>query len=130
MIQALKKARSQHRRAIELLYEDMCSVIEYRSIVDEKTHITKQKEVIVYENLPCRISFSDSPATDKAGEANKADEKQQKVLLFIAPEITINPGSKIKVLRQGKVTDYNCSGVVAVYTSHQEINLKLFERWC
>ena len=36
-------------------------------------------------------------------------------------------GSKITVTQNGKTTDYCLSGESAVYTSHQEIALELFE---
>ena len=49
------------------------------------------------------------------------------VVLFIAPEVEIPSGSKITVTQNGKTTDYCRSGESAVYTSHKEIALELFE---
>ena len=129
MIQALKRARKLHRKAIELLYEDTCTIIETNQMANKNTHITEQQEFISYKDLPCRISFSDYSEADNATEAKLATEKRQKIVLFIAPEVQIKPGSKIRVARLGRITDYSYAGVAAIYNTHQEVILKLFERW-
>lgn len=49
--------------------------------------------------------------------------------LFTVPEIQIKPGSKIIVTQNGVTTVYSSSGVPAVYPTHQEVILELFEGW-
>lgn len=39
----------------------------------------------------------------------------QAVKLFLSPDITIKPGSKLKVTQTGVTTEYSSSGVPAVY---------------
>ena len=58
----------------------------------------------------------------------------QQVKLFLSPQIKVNAGSKLIVTqkydsREDLVSEFSSSGVPAVYPSHQEISLELFERW-
>ena len=53
----------------------------------------------------------------------------QIVKLIISPDVNINPGSKIIVTNNGKITEYKNSGVPATYSNHQEIMLELFDGW-
>lgn len=58
----------------------------------------------------------------------------QQVKLFLSSQIKVNAGSKLIVTqkydsREDLVTEFSSSGVPAVYSSHQEISLELFERW-
>lgn len=46
--------------------------------------------------------------------------------LFISPDVAIKAGSKIIVTQHGRTTEYSNSGVPAVYPTHQEIMLTLF----
>ncbi len=126
MLAAVKKAREVHKKAIEQFYEDVCNVYEYQSIKNEKTKLTEKREVVILENLPCKISFENTAAT--AGK-EEAAEKEISVKLFLAPNINIKAGSKVIVIHNGETTAYSNSGVSARFFTHQEIELKLFERW-
>ncbi len=126
MLAAVKRAREVHKKAIEQLYEDVCTVCEYQSIKNEKTKLTEKREVVILENLPCKISFENTAAT--AGKEGAA-EQEISVKLFLAPDINIKAGSKVIVTHNGETTDYSNSGVSARFFTHQEIKLKLFERW-
>lgn len=126
MLTALKRAREVHKKAIEQLYEDVCTVYEYQSVKNEKTKLTEKKEVVVLEHLLCKISFENTAATvDK----QVAAEQEVSVKLFLSPDINIKTGSKIVVTHNGETTVYSNSGVSARFFTHQEIELKLFERW-
>lgn len=126
MINKIKTARNAHRAAIEVLYEDVCTIYEYRSVTDDKSKLTSKQEVPVIENQPCKLSFE---STDAAAPIDGANEKAVSVKLFISPDIAVRPGSKIVVTHKGTETAFSNSGVPAVYSGHQEIVLKLFERW-
>lgn len=115
-----------HRKAVESKYDGLCTVYEYKKVKDKTTKLTEEKEVAVLENQPCRVSFVSSRA---ATSQQNAVQQQQKIKLFIAPDIVIKAGSKIVVTQNGVTTAYSNSGVPAVYSSHQEIMLELFERW-
>lgn len=128
MNKALESARKQHRKAIELLYEHTCTVIEYKKVKDPITKTTNSKEVIVLEDQPCKISYS---TVKSATETENATMLQQVVKLFIAPEIVIKEGSKLVVIdkNNNKTESYKNSGVPAIFSSHQEIVLELFKGW-
>ena len=102
-------------------------MLERRDVRDEKTKITrKNEEVPIVENQPCKLSFEKLNAVVQTDTAAK---QTQGTKLFIAPEIKVKPGSKIIVEQNGVTTEYSASGVPAVYLSHAEIMLELFEGW-
>lgn len=114
------------RKAIESLYKGECTVKEFKSVTDPITRITTKKEVTVLENQKCRLSYEKiASATQTTAPATIA----QSIKLFIAPEIVINPGSKIIVTQHGKTTEFKQSGEPALYTNHQEIRLELFKEY-
>ena len=124
MTSAIDRARQLARRAQEKTYEGCCTVTGYEKITDPKTHITEEKDITAYENEPCRVSYSSAPAT---GSSQTADSLEQSIKLFISPDIVIKPGSKISVVQNGRTEAYKQSGKAAVYSTHQEINLDLYE---
>ena len=126
MVKAWEAARKAARRAQEAMYEGRCTIAEYRTVRDERTKLSEEKEAIVWENEPCRLSFETLKA---AGSAGPAAAITQTVKLFLAPEIEVKPGSRITVKQNQVSTDYKSSGVPAVYPTHQEILLELFEGW-
>ena len=127
MVNTLTAAQKAARKAIESTYAGRCSIYERRDLRDEKTKITRKKEeVLVVENQPCKLSFEKLNAVFQTDAAAK---QAQGTKLFIAPEIEVKPSSKIVVEQNGVTTAYSASGVPAVYLSHAEIMLELFEGW-
>lgn len=126
MVSALEAAKKAARKALEATYDGTCTVIEYRDVEDKKTGLSDQEEVAVLEGQPCKLSFE---ALRAAGQTETAASVAQGTKLFLSPEITILPGSKIIVTQNGATGAYSASGIPAVYATHQEIMLELFERW-
>ena len=124
--QWIAKAQKAHRKAVEELYCDVCTIYEQQSVRDPETKKTVRKEVPVLENQPCKISFETITTTS---ESNGAAEQAISVKLFISPDITVKPGSKVVVTHLGEDTAYSNSGVAGKFPTHQEIKLALFERW-
>lgn len=122
----LEHARKMHRQMIEELYEGTCNIFEKCNIKDSDTKITKQKEAVVHKDIACRLSFTKVMPAYKQAEGTK---QEQLVKLFLAPEISVNPGSKIVVTQNGITETYKMSSLAAVYTGHQEIVLEAWERW-
>lgn len=115
--------KNKVRQAIELLYTGKCTIYEKRAVVDPKTKITRYEEVAVVEEEPCRLSHD---SVKQAGDGVYADITQV-IKLFLAPEISIKPGSKV-VVTQNKVTaEYSRSGEPAIYSNHQEVVLDLYK---
>lgn len=113
------------KKDMERLYMGLCNVYEYKSVRDESTKLTSNKEVLVQENVPCRLSYSSVSKT----EQGTANAKTQVIKLFTSSEIDIKAGSKIVVTQNNKTGVYKNSSEAAVYASHQEIVLDLFEGW-
>ncbi len=125
MVKGLEKARKAARRALDATYEGVCRIIEYESKTDEDdTGLTEQYETAVLEDQPCRLSFEKiNPASQK----DMAAVVSQGVKLFLAPDIKVTAGSKIVVTQNGVTSEYQASGVPAVYPTHQEIMLELWK---
>ena len=122
MASKIDRARRLARIAQERLYEDTCTIYSYEKSTNDKTHITSTQKIVSCENQPCRMSFSSIPA---AGDTRVPDTLSQSIKLFLSPDITVKAGSKITVTRAGVSTTYKNSGMPAVYSTHQEINLEL-----
>ena len=122
-----KAALLAARQAVESMYDCKCKVYEYGKYKNSDTRSTEMSEHCVLEEQPCRISFS-SLKTVVQSESAAATTTQVK--LFISPDITIKPGSKISILdAKNRLTEYKSSGVPAMYETHQEIMLELFNGW-
>lgn len=118
----LDKSRLKAKIAIEKLYEDTCNIYTYEKINDSNTGITRQVKKIYLENVSCRMSFSSFPSTTDDEQAKLT----QSIKLFLPSDILIKAGSYVSICRQGLTTDYVCSGKPAIYKTHQEINLELY----
>lgn len=126
MVNVIKPARLTARKAIESTYDGTATVTEYQKVTDNRSKLTTSKPVIVLENQPCRLSFKN---VQTAEGTNTASAVAQTIELFISPDITIKPGSMITITQAGVTRDYTYSGTPAVYDTHQEIMLELFEKW-
>ena len=118
----LDKSRLKAKIAIEKLYEDTCNIYTYEKINDINTGITRQVKKIYLENVSCRMSFSNFPSTTDDEQAKLT----QSIKLFLPSDILIKASSYVSICRQGLTTDYVCSGKPAIYKTHQEINLELY----
>lgn len=124
MVSTIKAAQGAARRAVEATYFGTLTVTEMKKEKDEKTKLTKTEPVIVLENQPCKLSFE---TLKSAVQTDSAASITQITKLFVSPDVSIRAGSKITVTQDDVTTDYTCSGVPAVYPTHQEIVLELFE---
>lgn len=114
------------RRELEKMYNGRCWVYEYGKVKDDITKLTSAKETEVLSDIPCRVSFSKiQPTEGTSGAAGLSAG----IKLFLSPEIEVKPGSKIKVIQDGHTDFYASSGKAAIYPTHQEIMIELFERW-
>ena len=114
------------RKAIESMYDGTCTIIE-RQKVKLPNKSTGFKDIVVLEEIPCRLSFNTVTNTNQTEVGASAVIQSTKV--FIAPEIKVKPGSKLTITQNDVTTEYKSSGQPAIYTTHQEIELELFERW-
>lgn len=126
MVTAMNTAIKAARKAIENTYIGVITVTEHKKVKDPITKLTEYQDVVVLSDQPCKVSFE---KINTAIQSESAATVAQITKLFISPDITIKAGSKITVTQTGITTDYTCSGIPAVYQTHQEIMLDLFERW-
>lgn len=126
MVNAIKAAQRRARTAIEATYFGTLTVREMQKVKDDATKLTTQKEVVALENVPCRLSFETLQA---AVQSSSAATITQGTKLFLSPDVEIKPGSKLTVTQDEVTTDYVRSGFPAVYPTHQEIMLELFEKY-
>lgn len=123
---AIKQAQVLARKAQESTYDGRCTVIEHQKVKDSKTKITTEKDVTLLEDEPCRLSYSNVSVVEQTESAAKT---AQVIKLFLSPDVQIKPGAKITVTQAGVVRAFECSSVASVYPTHQEIVLKLAERY-
>ena len=114
-----------HRKALERLWKDRCSIFVKEKVTDPTTKLTDFEEKPLLQDQPCKLSFE--TLTSSTGDPVAA--VSQAVKLFISPDVVIKAGSKIIVTQHGRTTEYSNSGVPAVYPTHQEIMLTLFNGW-
>lgn len=109
---------------LAVLWTGRATIYEYADVTDPITHQTTQQEVVVLENEPCRLSYKHEQATNIA---NGAAVVSQSIVLFVRPDLIINPGSVIEITQHGVTQKYKGSGSPAVYCNHQQIVLQLYE---
>ena len=114
------------RKAIESLYDGLCTITEHQKIQKENKS-TGFQDVVIQENIPCRLSFKTINNTNQTETA--ASTVGQITKVFLAPEIKVKPGSKLTITQNDVVTEYKSSGEPAFYSTHQEIVLELFKGW-
>lgn len=114
------------REVVESMYEGKCTVSEMTGVKDPITGIVKQTETVVLTDQPCRLSYKGSEVTSID---NGVGVQAQLITLFISPDISIKPGSKVAVTQNNQTVDYKRSGLPSVYGSHQEITLTIFDRY-
>lgn len=115
------------RKGIEMLYDCTCQIEELQSSESPETGITEQTWKVILSQQPCKRSIENVEAADKD---NNVAIVSQVIRLFMAPEITVLPGSRITVTdKRGSIEIYESSGKSAVLTNHQEIILKTRDRW-
>lgn len=121
------------RKYIEGMYKGLCDIYEYLPYTRENGS-TELRETLVAEGQPCRLSFTTRLSysglkSSLSRENVLAAAPVQQIKLFLSPDISIKPGSKITVTQNGITQAYKNSGAPAVYKDHQEIVLERFEKW-
>lgn len=115
------------RKAIESTYKGTCNVYEYGKYTDPETEemIVDLSPNPIHENIPCKLSKKTINPTNQTEMANTI---QYSPVLFINPDITIKPGSRIIVTQNGVTREFEQSGEPFVYETHQEIVLQRTDR--
>ena len=116
----------RYKSAVQRLWKGKATVTVRDGVLNPANGRTEPVERVLVEGAACRISYTTVTATEPSEEAAKV---VQSVTLYIDPSVDIPEGSKITVTQNKVTRDYERSGTPAVYTVHQEVPLKLWERW-
>lgn len=117
---------SAQRKALERLWKDRCSIFHMEEVTDPNTHLTDFEETPLLQDQPCKLSFETLTSTS----GDELPIVAQSVKLFLSPDVVVPAGCKIVVKRFNdvqRVFTFSKSGEPGVFTSHQEINLTLWE---
>lgn len=107
------------------MFDGVCSIWSMEQEKDADG-IWRQKEVLTAADVPCHLSFISAGAAQNDGKGSRVRAAAK---LFIAPELTVKPGSKVCVRQQQREYCLICSSLAVVYRWHQEIELCLPEDW-
>ena len=114
---------------LERLWKDSMTVTVKQSY-KKQDKSTDFQDVVIIEDKPCKISFSDNIAfnllTDSDGVASPL---QKTIKLFCSAEWDIPAGSKIAITHKGKTENYTHSSKPSIFTDHQEILLDVLKKW-
>lgn len=113
-----------YRKAIESLYTGLLTAVVRETSRDPVTKVSDFREKTVYEDIPCRLSFS----TAENLQEEKTMASENIITLFTSPEIDIKTNSKITVKQNGytfTITNANKKS----YASHNEYSCTEFLRW-
>lgn len=123
MLQTIKMVKA--KKAVESLYDGVCTITEYKKVKRENKS-TGFGEFVVRENEPCRMSYK---SVNPTNQTDTAGVVTQSIVVYLSPDIEVKPGSKLTITQNGVTTEYKSSGKSAVYSTHQEISLDLFDGW-
>lgn len=113
------------RNSIESAYSGFCDIIEFSSITsgDGSSYF---EEFTAFSSVPCKLSFSSS---NIARDTKVNSGIYLVATLFTAPELEIKPGSKIIVTQDFITNVFKNTGYPLIFSTHQEIKLRLFDEW-
>ncbi len=111
-------------------YDDICTVYRPRKTVlpsGESRFLKGLEGEVVYENIPCALS---SPSGGKPTKTQTVVKVDTDYLLFVRPEVDIQPGDTVRVIRLGKANPKGkqtiaLAGVADRQPSHNNVPLKL-----
>ncbi|MCR8844062.1 hypothetical protein NQ117_10230 [Paenibacillus sp. SC116] len=110
------------RTALELTYEDSCSVS--RSVAAEDADgIVRTTWTNIYDNIACAFSAG----SDRSSQTTVEHRIEYEATLYVAPTVSIQAGDRVTVQRFGQVklsSSYEVVGVPKRYATHNEVRLK------
>ncbi len=117
-----------HRRALERLWRDRCTVWRREETTDPQTHLTDFTLAAILEDAPCKLSFEKLAPT----VGDPAAAVSQGVKLFLSPDAEVPAGCRVEVTRPNETERtfaYASSGEPGVFSDHQEITLEPWRGW-
>ncbi|GLC87495.1 ABC transporter ATP-binding protein [Lysinibacillus piscis] len=105
-------------------YTDQANIMRSDNYVTSDGETRMQPLLIVYANVPCRIS---QKALSTNSQTEAVNNIRYETKLFISPKIEIHQGDIISVIR-GSSSKIYTAGEPFLYSTHQEVSLQRKER--
>lgn len=112
------------KKHMAFLYDGICDIYDYEK---QQGVINNTVKVLKVEDVPCRVSYSNSPQAEQTENIAKIS---QIIKLFLPPETDIAEGCIVVVTQEGETNTFYCAGKPLKYGSHKEIMLALEKRCC
>ena len=109
---------------LAMTYDDSCTVYRPGKVTLPSGESVFRKGLegrVVYEDIPCALS---SPSGGKLAKSQTVARVDTDYLLFVRPEVDIQPGDTVAVTRLGKRT-VALAGLADRQPSHNNIPLKV-----
>ena len=118
------------------LWKDVCT-IQTNQKTTKANLATGAAWVNLVTDEPCKLSFfenvrmNDTAEVKGPGPLAVAGPVAQQSKIFIRPDLTIPPGSRITVTthKNNKILYFESSGMPSIFTNHQEIVLECVQKW-
>lgn len=110
------------REILARFWQSKATIYVKSQYKDFFTKTTQMVETELCIDEPCRVSYSSKSSAEPSDTVTTV---QQEIILFISSKIDIPAGAKVVVTQLGKTTEYYASGFPRVYSTHQQVTLKL-----
>ncbi|MFI3114546.1 MAG: hypothetical protein R3Y12_00220 [Clostridia bacterium] len=112
------------KKILEQTFEGKMAV--YNNVKVRENGKTTLQKTLVYDNIPCLLtSMVSYRSVPRDLDSNKNFVKSRKVAkVFLANDFDVEMGSYIEILQNGKLYEFDYSGEVFLYKTHQEIILE------
>lgn len=98
-------------------FRDKLTVYRTKRVKDPETLQTLEKEVAVYEGIPCALSQGSNSKPDRQ---EFHSEKQFEAVIFTMPEIEMLDHDRVEVVTEAGQTFQGITGKTFGYVSHGE----------
>lgn len=117
-------------QALASLYSSSCDIYSFKTSINPETSISSQSLELIYQNIPCRLSYLSSSSTTSSSSIKKKDftySNYNPIKLFLQNDLLIDAGSIFYITNFSKTKVYKASSEPFIYSSHQEVILVPFE---
>ncbi len=117
-------------QALASLYSSSCDIYLFNTSINPHTSISSQSLELIYQDIPCRVSYLSSSTITSSSSIKKKDffySNYNSIKVFLQNDLIINSGSIFYITTLQKTSIYKASSEPFIYSSHQEIILLPFE---
>lgn len=111
------------------LWTDCCRIL-VREKATDADGISRLEEKVLGEGIPCRLSYFQSVKHHASeGPGGMAAQLKQPAKIILPADVEVPAGSRIQLMREGRLLDFCASGQSMHFHAHQEIVVENFEKW-